>query len=565
MYAPKLCLRVVLILAFAHSTVLALQPDELLLIANKNAPISLQLAEYYAKMRAVPPGRIVGLDLPGSEEIPFDKYEREVVPAIRAFLRANKLERKVKCLVTFYGVPIRVGSRINIDADNLERDGLKKELDGVIAEMGPLVVTSEKLALEIDPAFKGPQGTTLDDLARRADAAARTIGAGVARLPDEASRNAAVQKFLGLLQQFAGPLGVAQRVQPQKGHFATTQEARNWQSMQAQAGRVVAEVAGLQEQRFDSESRKKLRELVKPNLGLFNLARTLEAQVDYLTANESMSGFDSELAMLWIPTYLRAKWQFNPLHWRMQMSPVPPVLMTARLDGPEEGTARDIIIASLKAEREGLDGTVVIDSRNIPRLNKENKIDGYGDYDETLRHLNAILRTKTKLHVLFDDQPEILPANSAKNVALYCGWYRLRSYEPSMTFVPGAVGFHVASLEMVSLRGDKETGWCKGLLNDGIAATLGPVAEPYLHSFPRSDEFFPLLLTGRLTLAETYWKTQLLTSWMTNLIGDPLYTPYRKNPALNVEDLPFEMSRIFDAPTSRPLTDVPATQPATLP
>ena len=47
----------------------------------------------------------------------------------------------------------------------------------------------------------------------------------------------------------------------------------------------------------------------------------------------------------------------------------------------------------------------------------------------------------------------------------------------------------------------------RGLLIDGVVGTLGPVAEPYLQSFPTADEFFPLLLTGKLTLAEVYWRT----------------------------------------------------------
>jgi hypothetical protein len=72
-------------------------------------------------------------------------------------------------------------------------------------------------------------------------------------------------------------------------------------------------------------------------------------------------------------------------------------------------------------------------------------------------------------------------------------------------------------------------------LNDGIASTLGAVAEPYLSSMPSPDEFFPLLLTGKLTLAEVYWKTTPMTSWMVSFIGDPLYVPFKVNPQLKPE------------------------------
>ena len=114
----------------------------------------------------------------------------------------------------------------------------------------------------------------------------------------------------------------------------------------------------------------------------------------------------------------------------------------------------------------------------------------------------------------------------------------------------GAIGFHVASSELVSLRTPNERGWVHGLINDGVVGTLGPVAEPYLHSFPPADEFFPLLMTGELTLAEVYWKTNPLTSWMNACIGDPLYRPYKVNPPLKVTDLPEELRAALGKPAA---------------
>jgi hypothetical protein len=71
-------------------------------------------------------------------------------------------------------------------------------------------------------------------------------------------------------------------------------------------------------------------------------------------------------------------------------------------------------------------------------------------------------------------------------------------------------------------------------------------------AFPPPDEFFPLLMTGKLTLAEVYWRTQLTTSWMMCLVGDPLYTPYRVNPAMKPEDLPVALQRaLVQFPTTR--------------
>jgi uncharacterized protein (TIGR03790 family) len=158
-----------------------------------------------------------------------------------------------------------------------------------------------------------------------------------------------------------------------------------------------------------------------------------------------------------------------------------------------------------------------------------------------------LLKQKTKLQVSYDEGAEVLPANTVKDVALYTGWYSVQNYVPSAQLVPGAIGYHVASYEMTSLH-DGNTGWCKGLINDGAVATLGPVSEPYLHAFPLPNDFFPLLLTGQMSLAEVYWRTTPLLSWKMCMVGDPLYRPYQKEPAMKVEDLPEHLR----APSSRP-------------
>jgi hypothetical protein len=75
------------------------------------------------------------------------------------------------------------------------------------------------------------------------------------------------------------------------------------------------------------------------------------------------------------------------------------------------------------------------------------------------------------------------------------------------------------------------------LISDGACATLGPVAEPYTIGFPKPAEFFGFLLTGEFTLVESYSRSVILTSWMTTLIGDPLYNPFAKNKLLKIEDV----------------------------
>jgi uncharacterized protein (TIGR03790 family) len=122
-------------------------------------------------------------------------------------------------------------------------------------------------------------------------------------------------------------------------------------------------------------------------------------------------------------------------------------------------------------------------------------------------------------------------------VALYCGWYSHANFVDCCEYVPGAIAWHLASSEAVTLHRPDTKVWCPNLLRKGVAATVGPVAEPYTVGFPKPAEFFGSLATGEYTLAESYARSMMLTSWMTVLVGDPLYKPFAKNPKVKAADV----------------------------
>ena len=101
----------------------------------------------------------------------------------------------------------------------------------------------------------------------------------------------------------------------------------------------------------------------------------------------------------------------------------------------------------------------------------------------------------------------------------------------------GAVAWHLASSEAVTLRNGDSKVWCPNLLKKGVCATLGPVSEPYTVGFPKPAEFFGLLATGEYTLVECYGRTMLMCSWMTVLVGDPLYNPFKNASKLKSSDV----------------------------
>jgi uncharacterized protein (TIGR03790 family) len=283
--------------------------------------------------------------------------------------------------------------------------------------------------------------------------------------------------------------------------------------------------------RFLKQSRQE-RDAVQKKL------KPLEDSRRWHAHEESHACVDSELSLIWWDKYELRRWQPNLLNLHVPekaRKDRPPLVMTCRLDGPTVDIVKGLVDQAVEVEAKGkgfLEGKVYVDARGIKFDPKNDDGYGYGGYDESLREMAKLLRDEGKMAVTLDDKPGLFAPQSCPDCALYCGWYSLANYVNCCRFNRGAVAYHIASAEAVSLRDRKSKLWCKCLLEDGVAATLGPVAEPYTIGFPKPAEFFGLLATGKYTLVECYHRTALLTSWMTVLVGDPLYNPYAKAPKL---------------------------------
>ena len=255
---------------------------------------------------------------------------------------------------------------------------------------------------------------------------------------------------------------------------------------------------------------------------------------------QTTAAVDSELTLALAPRYQLSKWLPNPFNAGFDKFPAiaairQKTLMVGRLDGPTPEIARRLVDDALTVEAQGLQGVFYIDARG---LQGDDKYGGYAWYDHHLLKLYDLVKQRSTLKVVLDKNPDVFPPGSCPDAALYCGWYSLAKYVPAFKWVKGAVGFHVASAEATTLKQEGSNVWCKRMLEEGVAATLGPVSEPYLMSFPLPDEFFPLLMSGQKPLLEVYFRTLPHLSWMQILIGDPLYTPFKKNPALRPEPEP---------------------------
>lgn len=278
---------------------------------------------------------------------------------------------------------------------------------------------------------------------------------------------------------------------------------------------------------------------MRETYGLAGWLGSLDEDINQVRPEETQAAVDSELALVRWERYPKYRWVVNTMNWRNRAelaargSPAQtsPVMMVGRIDGPTAAIARGLIDKALAGEQDGPIGNVYIDARGFSASKP-----GYGPYDEYLRQVAGTIRAHTSLPVRLDNREVLFGPGECPQTVLYCGWYSLRKYVDSFTFVPGAVGYHIASCEAETLRQPGSQVWCKRMLEEGITATLGPVAEPYLQSFPRPDDFLGLLLTGRFTLAEVYAYSLPFHSWMQMLIGDPLYRPFAKSPKLKLEE-----------------------------
>ena len=185
---------------------------------------------------------------------------------------------------------------------------------------------------------------------------------------------------------------------------------------------------------------------------------------------------------------------------------------------------------AIAVERTGLHGTCYIDMRRAKRGS------GYYDYDQDLAELYLRVLKETDLPVVVDRSPDLFKPGTCPDTALYFGWHSAGEYIPAFTFTRGAVAVHLASFELVSLRDPNKGYWCPNLLRDGVAATFGPTAEPYLDAFPKPSHFFGLLLSGERSLVECFYRAKPYNSWQLALIGDPLYRPFAASPKLDSTD-----------------------------
>ncbi|MGH7226224.1 MAG: hypothetical protein ACRELF_23660, partial [Gemmataceae bacterium] len=105
----------------------ALGPKDVYLLVNKNVPESRQIAEHYCAKRGVPRDHILAFDLPTTEDISRDAFNKRLAAPLRKQLADRR--DKAKVLLSIFGVPLRVGGNQPSAEEKIELDKVRKELN----------------------------------------------------------------------------------------------------------------------------------------------------------------------------------------------------------------------------------------------------------------------------------------------------------------------------------------------------------------------------------------------------------------------------------------------------
>lgn len=523
-----------LTLPLCPARALALSARDLVVVYNRNLPDSRAVATYYAEQRQVPPDNLVGVDVPASEDLNRRDYDRKLVPPVKAQVERLKTRGATPAILLVYGIPLRVGiapmAVAEMELKTMAAAKVKENQTQALRLIQNLERLSGATAAPLQLTSPTPE------FLRNCQEALQQAQEFLRKLPATPEADQTRSGITALIVKLAGTSPEARSLMARAARRQSPRQAIRQREL---LGSHTDTLEDMEQRMFRGilpGPAKQTAAHIRESHGLLGeLKFWYEVQQVYGNPR-SEAAVDSELPLIIAGPYQKNGWLPNPFNLAFnRFSFINEVrsttVMVGRLDGPTPAIARRLVDDAMAAEETGLDGTFYIDARGLAG---KGVVGSHVWFDEHLLHLAELLGKYAKMKVVLDKQPAVFPPDACPDAALYCGWYSLRQYVPAFKWKRGAVGYHVASYEASTLKQPGSNVWCKRMLEEGVAATLGPVNEPYLFSFPLPDQFFPLLMTGKLTLLEVYFSTVPQISWMQILIGDPLYRPFKNKPVIPV-------------------------------
>jgi uncharacterized protein (TIGR03790 family) len=545
------CMVAVMILTFSAfhlpvcSALSVLRPSQVAIIVNGNNDQSIALGHYYAKARHIPLANIIELNLPDNvQDITAPFYDVRVAAAIRQILTERNMRSQIRCLVTTYGIPLKVGPQSPSFADMAEVKHLRARLIEINTDLRASIRRLDSMDGLTEPKIVPPGNLTVlagGRLRTRVYTTALECKAALAQTLTFFNRHPVAKTAADNTEIFAlfrHCLGVAVMAQSLHVHGSSLQSMELADFLRQEKIKTLLAVRQydmLKVHRYKAANRREMRHIKRRFFGLVGEAVEDISQITYLLHVHSKSSLDSDLMMLWYGRIYHSGWYQNPIqleNWHANLAALHPrIMMVSRIDGLNIQMVEAMIARGLRVEARGLRGKVYIDARGL------HGTDPYSQFDRLLRRTAAMLKVEAKIPVVLNDVPALFKRADSPDCAVYCGWYSVHHFVNCCQWVPGFVGYHVASFELDSLHNPTDTAWCINLLKHKACGTSGPVWEPYLFSFPPPNLFIPLLLSGEFPQVEVYSVSIPNLAWRQAYVGDPLYNPFRHDPRFSRADI----------------------------
>ncbi|MEC4674037.1 MAG: TIGR03790 family protein, partial [Nitrospirota bacterium] len=454
----------------------ALTPEQLIILVNDRDPDSVRLGRFYARRRGIPPSHIIALDLPYRESMSRTEYEEDLVQPLRKALVKKNLSGQTRAIATIYGVPLKIQAPYSTNQEKRwAQDALEWQqatmtfVRSLRAQLTDLLEAKSHKNSSNEPQREkgGPANhSDLNQLVQSTGNALTSAQIQIANLADSPALSEKKDRLSKIGRQL---LGLRANLQAQeKSSLLKTQERSR--ALLSREIRASNQLLTLLLQDPSDKNRNLAYQLAQRYLGLFGVLSLTIDEINRFTLKDADASVDSELSLLWYEPgeYRLSERSPNPLYaWQSakssenqdQVASEFPLLMISRIDAPTPQLAQQMVEQAILAEQTGITGKAYIDARGL-NYDKVHGTSDFADYDESLRALARLLEKRSDYSVILDNTDRRFSlAGEASSVGLYAGWYRYRHYEDAFTFNPGAIGYHIASGEAISIHNPKEAGW----------------------------------------------------------------------------------------------------------
>ncbi|MBI4652058.1 TIGR03790 family protein, partial [Candidatus Desantisbacteria bacterium] len=96
------------------------------MVYNQNQSASFDVAKYYISKRKVPAGNLLGLNIPDSEYISCEEFEKHL-PIIQKAVSALKKNNHNPVILLVYGIPIKIGP-LTIKRNNQQKELIEQKI-----------------------------------------------------------------------------------------------------------------------------------------------------------------------------------------------------------------------------------------------------------------------------------------------------------------------------------------------------------------------------------------------------------------------------------------------------